>query len=274
MIHQGDALTVLKTLKDQSVNCCITSPPYYGLRDYGMAEQIGIEPTIDEYIEKLCVIFDEVKKVLRDDGTCFVNLGDTYKNNGLCQVPSRFAIAMAERGWILRNEIIWHKPNCMPSPASDRFTVDFEKMFFFVKNKDYWFETQYDVYTEPMNRWGGNRLKANGKSKWDAGSGHASYRDRNMRPNEEGRNKRCVWKILTKPCKDAHFAMFPEELIKTPMLAGCPPKGTVLDPFCGSGTSGMVAKKQDKDFIGIELNPEYVRLGDNRIDDLGWFRGV
>lgn len=177
-IYHGDALAVLQTLPGESVNCVITSPPYWGLRDYGEEGQLGLEPTFEEYINKLCNIFDEVKRVLKKEGACWVNLGDTYfsktkgsggtekaqfgaskadggqhfdaiKLNGgidksLCLIPARFSIEMTNRGWILRNTIIWHKPNCMPQSVKDRFTVDFEYLFFFVKSKRYWFEAQYE----------------------------------------------------------------------------------------------------------------------------------
>ena len=189
-IIQGDTLKVLKTLPDEIINCCVTSPPYWNLRDYNVEGQLGLEPTFQEYITKLCDIFDEVKRVLRKDGTCWVNLGDsyngsktgntngTYKNRidkskswansdsfkkaeqdipakSLCLIPQRFAIEMVNRGWILRNTIIWHKPNCMPSSAKDRFTLDFEYLYFFSKSKKYYFEQQFEPYQFPLDRWGG-----------------------------------------------------------------------------------------------------------------------
>jgi len=255
----GDCLEVLKTMPDGFVDMAITSPPYWNLRDYNVEGQLGLEKTFQEYIGKLCDIFDEVKRVLKDEGTCWVNMGDTYGGNQdrsnqrvsgdhprncscsfcrlkrpkqscdipdkcLTQIPSRFSIEMCNRGWILRNVIIWHKPNCMPSSVKDRFTVDFEYLFFFSKQKKYYFERQLEQYTEPMNRWGGEELKAKGESTWDEGTGQKSYRDRNMRPNPQGRNKRCVWTITTKPYKEAHFAVYPEGLIETPIKAGCPEK--------------------------------------------------
>ena len=175
-IYQGDSLEVLRTFPDESVDCVVTSPPYWALRDYGVAGQLGLEPTFQEYISKLCDIFNEVKRVLKKEGTCFVNLGDTYSGNKegktdnkvsdylkenstgihkkatitekcLCQIPSRFAIEMCERGWILRNRLIWHKPNCMPSSVDDRFTVDYEDIFFFVKSRKYYFDM--DSIREP-----------------------------------------------------------------------------------------------------------------------------
>lgn len=279
-IYQGNNLDVLKTFPDESIDCVVTSPPYWALRDYGTATwvggdlncdhvanqnatkkfgndefnknrpsreetktsgyyadicpkcgaikkdfQLGLEQTFQEYVNKLCDIFDEIKRVLKDTGTCWVNIGDTYDNTklkSLSNIPARFAIEMTNRGWILRNEIIWSKPNAMPSSAKDRFTVDFEKVFFFTKNKKYYFETQYEPYTSPMNRWGGDKLKANGDSAWDEGTGQSTYRERNLRPNDKGRIKRCVWTINTKPLKEAHFATFPELLVEPMIKAGCP----------------------------------------------------
>lgn len=305
MVICGDALKVLQAMEAESIDCVVTSPPYWALRDYGVVGQLGLEPTFQEYITKLCGILDEVKRVLKKTGTCWVNLGDTYfAHNGsrgnktdagadslrkksndervaprfkainnyqskcLLQIPARFSIEMCNRGWILRNTIIWWKPNCMPSSVKDRFTVDYEYVFFFVKEKKYWFETQYEAYTEPMNRWGGDVLKADGESTWDKGTGQETYRNRNMRPNELGRNKRSVWRITTKPFKEAHFAVFPEELVETPIKAGCPKGGVVLDPFCGSGTTGVVAKKLGRHFIGIDLNKDYCKMADTRIDSV------
>mgnify|MGYP000944361825 CR=1 FL=1 len=295
-IIQGDSLEILKTLPSESVDCVVTSPPYWALRDYGVDGQLGLETSFQEYIIKLCDIFDEVKRVLKSSGTCWVNIGDTYNGNKenktdkkvsshlkettknlhkkkslelqtkcLLQIPSRFAIEMCSRGWILRNEIVWHKPNAMPSSVTDRFSVDYEKLFFFVKEKKYYFKQQCEPYVAPMNRWGGDKLKAGGESGWDKGTKQKTYRERNMRPNKQGRNKRCVWAIPTKPFAEAHFATFPEKLIETPISAGCPNGGIVLDPFFGSGTTGLVAIKQGKKYIGIELNPEYIKIAENRI---------
>jgi DNA modification methylase len=256
-------------------------------------------------VNRLCDIFDEVKRVLKNDGTCWVNIGDTYggskgvgyketleninkkiggdkenialKNKlgiekgmskSLLQIPSRFAIEMTDRGWILRNELIWHKPSCMPASVKDRFTVDFEKVFFFVKNKKYWFEQQLEPYTNELNRWGGTKINAKSESTWDKATGQETYRDRDLRPNKDGRNKRCVWSINPKPFKEAHFATYPEALIEPMIKAGCPENGIVLDPFMGSGTTGVVAKKQGKDFIGIELNPDYITIAEKRIGNI------
>lgn len=296
-IIQGDCLEILRTLPNESVDCVVTSPPYWALRDYGVSGQLGLEPTFNEYVKRLCDMFDEVKRVLKKEGTCWVNLGDTYGGTGdkreskdpkykegrngqsvainksavhkcLCQIPSRFAIEMCNRGWILRNKIIWHKPNVMPSSATDRFTVDFEEVFFFTKNKDYYFEQQFDEYKKPLDRWGGEKLEADGQSNWDKGTGQKSYRDRNMRPNPKGKNKRTVWSINTKGYSEAHFATYPESLIEPMIKAGCPKYGLVLDIFMGAGTTGVVAKKQGKNYLGIELNPEYIKIAEKRISNI------
>jgi len=482
----GNDLEILPKLPAESVNCVTCSPPYWGLRDYGIEPVIwdgdknckhewgnktitlkhksgetnpgkeswfkdkgasddkgncfcikcgawrgslGLEPTFELYIEHLCQIFDEVKRVLRKDGTCFVNIGDSYGGSGnrsghtletsnlnrltigygategnqkatrgyeksLLDIPYRFSIEMTNRGWIKRNTIIWHKPNCMPASADDRFTIDFEYLFFFTKNNkaifwtnektlkcvskkplgikgiegkdwewrkcpkcqgkgniknkicprckglkkvkysfwsghDYWFEQQFEKYTGPLDRWGGDNLKATNKSDWDEGTGQTTYRDRNMRPNNQGRNKRCVWTIPTQPFPEAHFAVYPEGLIEIPIKAGCPgfickkcgkarvkilepaeeykkllgkswhphkydaergmsetpdkkasctaeykfkgysdcgcnagfESGIVLDPFMGAGTTALVALKQRKRFIGIEIKKVFFKGG-------------
>lgn len=332
-IYQGDCLEVLKTFPDESVDCVITSPPYYALRNYEVEGQLGLEPTYQEYINKLLNIFDEVKRVLKQSGTCWVNLGDSYGTKKemqkcLLQIPSRFSIGMTDRGWILRNELIWYKPNCMPSSVKDRFTIDFEKIFFFVKNKKYWFETQYEKQvTKQIRRiteksFGGYGQATNPVSR---------IGKRLIYPNEQGKNKRCVWKVTTKPFKEAHFATYPESLIETPIKAGCPeficdkcgkPKknlyknkvvgkqpaiggikhvgkngnntysgntektekefigysdcgchstysaGIVLDPFMGAGTTGIVALRHNRNYIGIELNSKYIELAEKRIKPL------
>ena len=291
-IYQGDCLEVMKTFPDGCIDMVMTSPPYWALRDYGVKGQLGLEPTFQEYINKLCDIFDEVKRVLKKEGTCWVNLGDTYAGSGdnikkpeykenakecdagapkdnikhlvpskcLCQIPSRFAIEMTNRGWILRNEIIWYKKNCMPSSVKDRFTVDFEKIFFFVKSKKYWFEQQFE-----------ENLSI-GKTGWEK-SGRGNGSETAMRGDgkmfsEQGRNKRCVWQVNPKPFSEAHFAVYPEELCLTPIKAGCLKNGIVLDPFFGAGTTAVVAKKLNRNYIGIELNPEYIKIAEGRLKEI------
>ncbi len=434
-IIQGDALTKLKELPDESIDCVMTSPPYWALRDYGTGGivwddnpdcehewgekiitkergdaacgntgnhskrikgqeekqqhgnycqkcgawkgELGLEPTFDLYIKHLCDVFDKVKRVLKKSGTCFVNIGDTYssaptgnkghiknelfegtpkgddyrdkianatknkpktriKEKSLTMIPFRFAIEMVNRGWILRNTIIWHKSNCMPSSIKDRFTVDFEYLFFFSKNKKYYFEQQFEELAESTKK---DKRLDKGLVKHKSGKSNkddCQYAIKGMCANSKGRNKRTVWNINSKPFKEAHFAVFPEELVETPLKAGCPkevckkcgkPKklniesqtqekkknvflntkyknvkeeklvrqgfdssriwknpirknkgyyptckcnegfesGIVLDPFFGSGTTGLVALKQGKKFIGIELNKEYIDIAKKRL---------
>ena len=296
----GDTLTELKKFPDECVDMVMTSPPYWALRDYGVEGQLGLEPTFQEYITKLCDIFDEIKRVLKKEGTCWVNLGDTYGGSGagtwqnkpleakskevytmpygkssvskmrgtpqdkcLLQIPSRFAIEMTNRGWILRNEIIWHKPNCMPSSVKDRFTVDFEKLFFFSKSKKYWFETQLEKsYWADFDK----RADIKGGKKSGGKTATGMYATNKVAYTEGGmRNKRAVWKITTKPYSEAHFAVYPEKLCVTPIKAGCPEKGTVLDCFFGSGTTGLVAQKLNRNYIGIELNEDYIKIAEKRL---------
>lgn len=309
IIKNENCLSGLKNIPDGVIDCCITSPPYWGLRDYGHDEQLGSEKHYQTFIDSLCSIFDEVKRVLKPEGTCFVNLGDSYSsdtkggggthypdgtpykqttnkgsrygttkfdsdlpNKCLCLIPERFAIEMIDKGWILRNQIIWHKPNQMPSSATDRFTVDFEKIFFFVKQQKYYFEQQLEPYTKPMDRWGGDELDANGESTWDEGTGQTTYRKRNMRPNPEGKNMRTVWSVNTSGTSDAHFATYPEKLVKRMIEAGCPKDGIVLDPFMGAGTTALVAKKLGRNYTGFELNPEYLKIAENRLyKEIGMF---
>jgi len=335
--------------------------------------ELGLEPTIELYISHLCDIFDEAKRVLKKTGTCWVNMGDTYATHvsgsanhshnfykpetaskqgigtlkkprtgisekSLCLIPSRFAIEMCNRGWILRNIIVWHKPNCIPSSAKDRFTIDYEFLFFLTKSRKYYFEQQFEPYNVSINRWGGQTMKnADGKQKdylemQKIGSTSSMREGGNLRPNPFGRNRRCVWNIPTQPWPQAHFSVFPEALVETPIKAGCPEEfcvkcgqprekvyevtqtgrpqrsntskykqiqnsmsagqkyqewrnenppvfkghtdcgcgagfkpGLALDPFCGSGTTPVAAKKLGRNFIGIDINPEYCEMTRKRI---------
>lgn len=299
----GDALKILKTFPDESIDCVVTSPPYFHLRDFGVKGQIGLEKTVEEYIFRLAAIFDEIRRVLKPEGTCWVNLGDTYGNGGvttyakrsrkedllpdtktgsaiktanfsqrktkcLLQVPSRFALAMTERGWILRNEIIWHKPNAIPSSITDRFTVDFDKIFFFVKQKNYYFRQQFEPlqYPPKLSDFVPNRTsKHSRRDKYISVMNAKSAAKTIEKIIRKGRNKRCVWTIPTSQFTGQHFAVYPSKLVEMPMKAGCPENGIVLDPFLGSGTTAIVAQKLGRQFIGIELNNEYVRIAKNRI---------
>ena len=285
-IYQGDALEVLKQMPSESVDMCITSPPYWNMRDYGDKNQLGLEYTTSEFIDNLYNVFHELKRVLKDEGSLWINIRDTYskgvkrcgvKNKSLSMIPERLIIKLLDDGWILRNDIIWHKPNAMPDSCKNRFTVDYEHLYFLTKkDKGYYFKTQYEPYTSnikskkdninnnndkdkrsaliesKMVRHGANGTTLNSPSKW----------------SDKGRIKRTTWSINTKSYKEAHFATYPTELIECPIDAGCPEGGIVLDPFMGSGTTGVVAKKQGKHYVGIELNKEYIEIADNRIKKL------
>lgn len=345
-VQCGDCLELLQQLPDDSIDCCVTSPPYWALRDFGVEGQLGMEESFHDYLRKLSLIFDEVRRVLKPEGTCWVNMGDTYSkgqntgttrlpNKCLLQIPARFSIGMCNRSWILRNEIIWLKPNCIPLSVKDRFTVDFEKLFFFTKSERYWFETQREepkaIPRASWDNYGGESWHGH---KDDMTKGNVKAGERVTHP--EGRNKRSVWKIPTQPFPEAHFAVFPEKLIETPIKAGCPEfictkcgvarekvyettytkktsniseerlkgvakraggesndetmgyktrceairresgythcncnagleGGIVLDPFCGSGTTLIVAKKLGRKYIGFDINPEYAEMARKRL---------
>lgn len=277
-ILHGDALEKIKLLKDKSIDCIVTSPPYWQLRDYGVAGQLGLEDTVEEYIEKLLKIFDECWRILKDTGTVFINMGDTYSSSKIytirrksrMMIPEKIAIAMIEKSWILRNEIIWHKLNVVPEAVQDRFTNDFEKIYFFTKSEKYFFEKQYEAFSEKTLTAFKDGIMPTGKKKMlGAGESRTGMREIN-KPwkaayNEKGRNMRTVWKIATKGISEAHFATFPEELVKRCILAGCPESGIVIDPFLGSGTTLKVAKKLNRNGIGIELNQEYIQIAKKRI---------
>lgn len=380
-IYQGDCIEVLKTLPDNSINCCVTSPPYFGLRDYGVEGQIGLEKSINEYIEKLVLVFREIRRVLRDDGSLWINLGDSYnhkttegakiqgnpefnknrpsreatrlparelqhrlQNKDLIGIPWRVAFALQADGWILRQDIIWHKPNPMPESIKDRFTKSHEYIFMFVKKQSYYFDA--DSVREPMSEKTKERdkYKFSGAFKGQFQGSPVEKRWQDGRPienpsffNESGRNRRSVWTVSVKPYKGSHFATFPMDLIEPCILSTCPefvcpvcgkirekqfdreyvdrpngdeleefnhergiapgkgqarnrwsggnipiqPKhfigysdcgccsdfnnGIVIDPFMGAGTTALVALKNNRNYVGIELNPDYITLAEQRI---------
>ena len=290
-LYQGDALETLKQMEDESINCCVTSPPYWGLRDYGVDGQLGLEPTPDEYVAKMVEVFREVKRVLRNDGTLWLNLGDSYcgtgnkgeykdpkytngrngqkvalnnkidglKSKDLVGIPWRVAFALQADGWWLRSDIIWAKPNPMPESVTDRPTKAHEYIFLLSKSKRYFYDNE--AIKEPASNEGKlvslgdksfSRGQAKGKGIKPSGNGNA---DEYLVP--AGRNKRTVWNITTKPFSEAHFAVFPPEIPETCIKAGCPQGGTVLDPFAGAGTTLYVAEQLGRNSIGIELNPDY-----------------
>ncbi len=415
-IYQGNSLAVLKTFPAQSVDCCITSPPYWGLRDYGTAtwvggdencnhyrdnhvsnscttghtnsqkeggigdsiykdvckkcgairqdEQLGLENTPEEYVANMVAIFSEVNRILKDEGTLWLNLGDSYynfrgysdfsikqtcasndahvmnspsgkrnviqenlKGKDMVGIPWMTAFALRSSGWYLRQDIIWHKPNPMPESVTDRCTKSHEYIFLLSKSPKYYFDyesiqeeaTGYDgrKYTvmkgsekysdgEYLQMGNANSLSVKGRERWKYKSKfgdrdgelnglhsgnewtpkYKNLQDKGQQPNSfhesraEGipdelyaiRNKRDVWTINTKPYKEAHFATFPEKLIEPMIKAGCPPKGLILDPFMGSGTIGLVARKLDRNYVGIELNPKYIKIAEKRIfNEIGLF---
>ena len=295
----GDCIAGMKTLPDQSVHCCVTSPPYFGLRDYGMAGQIGLEDTPDAFVARLVDVFREVRRVLRDDGTLWLNLGDSYAANRSYQVPStkggakhgpgqaaggkasavpdglkpkdligipwRVAFALQSDGWYLRQDIIWHKPNPMPESVTDRCTKAHEYVFLLSKSARYYFDAEA-VKEEGVYPAGTKAAKGSADRQAQQGV--------NARPPEykvyDGfRNRRSVWTVATKPFAGAHFATFPPGLIEPCILAGSPVGGTVLDPFGGSGTTAGVAMKHGRNAVLCELNPEYAALMPERIRVLG-----
>jgi DNA modification methylase len=310
-LRLGDCLIELKKLPDCSVQMCVTSPPYYGLRDYGIDGQIGLEETPETYVQKLVGVFGEVKRVLKDDGTLWLNLGDSYvasqagnkdksigfdgrprnnlresnkalgiidktklrglKQKDLMGIPWRVAFALQSDGWYLRQDIIWHKPNPMPESVTDRCTKAHEYIFLLAKSQKYYFDNE--AIKEPQSENTFKRYKPGEKIpsfKKEGGSARKTKQWAESAPLAilpNGRNKRSVWTITTKPFREAHFATFPEDLIKPCILAGSKKGDVVLDPFFGAGTTGVVAKKHGRDCIGIELNPEYIKMAQRRIDN-------
>ena len=350
-IKQGDCLEVLKTLPSESINCCITSPPYWGLRDYGTGEwmggdsacshkrdskqseltqtghrnlegavgdgiykdkckrcgaerkdkQIGLELTPESYVQKMVEVFREVKRVLRNDGTLWLNLGDSYSGSGkgpagnlggderhleekhtkiipeglkqkdLVGIPWRVAFALQSDGWYLRQDIIWHKPNPMPESVTDRCTKAHEYIFLMSKSANYHFASEAireDAVTDLKNK-----ILPRGTQAYGVASGETKSNPQRGHINGYGysekgkRNKRSVWSVTVKPYKEAHFATFPKELIEPCVLAGCPKDGTILDPFGGSGTTAEVAIENGRNALLIELNPEYIELAKTRISN-------
>lgn len=297
----GNTIDILKKLDNESINCVVTSPPYWRLRDYGHDEQIGLEETPEEFINNLCDIFDEVFRILKDDGTLFVNLGDCYshsnsistkgrrgfnkdekdyflkknkcvaKRKSLVGIPAMFQLEMIKRGWILRNKIIWQKSNIMPESVKDRFTNDYEEVFFFTKNQKYYFNKLYEPYAEKTLNSFKNGKITNSHKYLEAGKSKCGMREGRewlAVVSEKGRNMRTVWKIGTVGIKEAHFSTFPLELARRCIEAGCPSDGIVLDIFTGSGTTNIAAAKLGIKSIGIELIDENIKIIEGRIKEL------
>lgn len=300
-ILEGDCRKVLRTLPEQSVHTCITSPPYFGLRDYGHEDQIGLEATPDEFVAALVEVFREVRRVLCDDGTVWLNLGDSYagyhgnvrvgdgpapsdkgqhyrenmratvigdgiKQKDLLGIPWMTAFALRADGWYLRSEIIWSKPNPMPESVTDRPTKAHEQLFLLSKSPRYYYDAdaiREDAGQRILSSWD-NRRESEPLRRGDPGlSGHKTTTA--TLASRNGRNKRSVWTLATQPYAGAHFATFPAKLIEPCVLAGCPEGGTVLDPCAGSGMVGMVALRHARSFIGVELSSAYMILARERI---------
>ncbi|GBE91310.1 DNA-methyltransferase [Nostoc cycadae] len=273
-ILNGDALEVLTKLPDSIVQTVVTSPPYYGQRDYSTENQVGIEATIDEYLNRLLDVFDQVKRVLKEDGTLWLNIGDKYIDGNLAGLPWRLALSLKERGWILRSDIIWYKPNAMPSSVKNRPTTDHEYIFLFAKSSKYYYDADsirepHVTFSENSKMKGGKKHlgKSGGTPEQGKNSGngnlHRGRWDQAFHP--KGRNKRTVWEIPLSKFRESHFAVFPEKLIEPCILAGCPEGSLVLDPFFGSGTTGVVSLAKGRKFIGIELNKDYCEMAMKRI---------
>ena len=268
-ILRGNALDKLKEIPEQSIHTCITSPPYFNLRNYGHKDQLGLESNSEEFIQNLVNVFSQVKRVLKDDGTLWLNMGDTWdKNKQLLGIPWRTALALQQDGWILRSDIIWHKPNVMPSSVRDRVTNCHEYIFLLSKNKKYYYDNEIIKEDSTFknskgefrpNGMAGIGKKNKGKKGFEIRSGLSNMKE------QPKRNKRSVWTITNKPFKDAHFAVFPPDLIEPCVLAGCPKNGTILDPFAGSGTTGVVAQKHNRNAVLVELNDEYIKIAKKRL---------
>lgn len=269
--HFGDCVETMRRMPGGIVQACVTSPPYFGLRDYGHAGQIGQEATPTAFVAKMVEVFREVRRVLRDDGTLWLNLGDSYgTGKQLLGIPWRVAFALQEDGWILRQDIIWSKPNPMPESATDRCSKAHEYIFLLSKSRNYRFDS--DAIREAQSEASLKRYKYSfnkAEQNTDGSAGYLSTKrgteKTEVKPNVQGRNRRTVWTVATKPYKGAHFATFPPALIEPCILAGAPPGGVVLDPFFGSGTTGQVAIQHARQFIGCELNPEYEPLQARRL---------
>jgi DNA modification methylase len=322
-LHHGDALAVLSTLPDGSVDCCVTSPPYYGLRDYGEPGQYGLEPSPATYVETMRAVFAQVRRVLADDGVCWLNLGDSYSSGAgnrnedlnerwgnapgqrkqedarrsyrrddgevaagrravvglppknLLGVPWRVAFALQDDGWILRNAVVWAKANAMPESVTDRLSTTYELVFLLAKSRRYWFDLdavreRYSENTHPRYSQDlrGERFDLRGGTKAGEAAailrGHQSDQHQTglTRTSEHpsGRNPGDVWTLPTQPFPEAHFAVMAPELARRCIVAGCKPGGTVLDPFAGSGTTGMVAQQHGRRFVGIDLSADYLNL--------------
>lgn len=296
-VLQGNCLDKIKQLDDLSIDCVVSSPPYYGLRDYGVEGQFGLEPTIADYIDNTVKVFETMRPKLKDTATIWWNVGDSYssgsrttttkqtlrgetdygvtrplpqqgiKEKDLMMIPNRVAIALQDAGWYIRSEIIWHKPNPMPESVKDRPTAAHEKIWLITKNKKYYYDAE--AIKEDAKYYGVDKRSDKGNLRYEGKrtENNQSMAQQSFVTINQKKNKRNVWTVTTKPCKHAHFATFPKDLIEPCILAGCPIDGTVLDPFGGSGTVGIVAENNNRNSVLIELNDDYIEIMNRRFRD-------
>lgn len=283
----GDALDQLRTLPDGSVDCIVTSPPYYGLRDYGTEGQYGLEDSPAEYVATMRTVFTEARRVLADDGTLWLNLGDSYgsaiegrsrigvgpaarsesgQRKSLQLIPEQVCIALFQDGWILRNKIVWNKTSCMPESVNDRLSGKHEPVYLLASQEQYWFDL--DAVREKPRNGGGAKWaerKAAGSPGWHRLAGYSALdRVPSLAAHPNGANPGDVWSLPTARSSEAHFAVMSPELAIRCIKAGCRPGGTVLDPFSGSGTTGAAARQLGRKYIGIDLKPAYHDLAKQR----------
>ena len=275
-VQCGDSLKQLQSLPAEVIDAVVTSPPYYRQRDYSGEEQLGLEKTPDEYVQRLVDVFAECHRVMKPSGSLWMVLGDKYHKGQQLGMPWRVALALVDFGWILRSDIIWHKPNAMPSPVKTRPTTDHEYVFLLTKSTEYYYDA--DAIREPhvtfsdQSRMRGGRKhfhQRDGTPEQGKNGGNANLHkgrwDQAFHP--KGRNKRTVWSIPLSKFREAHFAVFPESLVETCVLAGSPPDGTVLDPFLGSGTTALVAQRLERNYAGIDCVEEYCQMARKRLSD-------
>lgn len=303
-IYTEDALATLRRMPDELLDMCVTSPPYFGLRDYGVEGQVGLEKSPQEYIAKLVELFTELRRALKPQGTFWLNIGDSYAGSGkggqseakrsvgwqptyankgelygsrgkeLLGIPWRLAFALQDAGWYLRQDIIWHKKNPMPESVTDRCTKAHEYIFLLTKSPKYYFD--HHGIKEPAKGWKGSEFHVGKTAEHQL---NRSQRDRSLKRNRNGitrsldkaygetRHKRSVWHVASQPFKGAHFAVFPQKLIEPCVIAGCPPGGLIYDPFIGAGTTALVAIEHGRNWIGSELSPDYCQLARKRIEN-------
>ncbi len=276
-LHCGDAREVLSGWPEDLVDCVVTSPPYFRQRNYeGHPEQVGLEASPREYVDRLVGVFRECRRVLKESGTLWLVIGDKYDDGRLLGMPWRVALAMVDDGWTLRADCIWHKPNAMPSSVKSRPTVDHEYIFFFTRSGDYYYNADairepHVTFSESSRMRGGRRHFGQRGGTPEAGKNGGSNNLHDGRWDQAfhplGRNKRTVWSIPLSKYRDAHFAVFPESLVETCLQAGCPEGGVVLDPFSGSGTTAVVARRLGRKYLGVDCAPEYCELARKRLED-------